>query len=433
MAASALPPCPTRTPGNIKFGTEELMELVDLFTISASGKQAILDVLAREETPPNAGLMFRYYNAKAKTPQFEKLFAEKIGTTYALGVNSCTSALIAACVAAGVGPGDEVIVPAHTFFASASAIVVAKGIPVIVDIDETLGLDPAAVRRAITPRTKAMIVVHMGGYPARMDRLMAIAREHKLKVIEDVAQACGGSFKGKKLGSFGDLGCFSLDSYKVIATGEGGVVTTDDEWLYTRAQSYHDTAACWRPDRYYRERREGELFCGENYRMSEMAAAVGLAQLRKLDWITQSTKFSWDFMRAEVKLPSFVRWMAPSDPDGVCGYRSYMIFEKAELLLKACQGKIGISGHAGGGAEGARDWHIYNFWEHILEQKTATAEGCPFRCPHVQKLPAYSPDMCPQTLDIVARMGFIGTGPGATEAGLAERAKKLGDSLAALA
>jgi len=273
----------------------------------------------------------------------------------------------------------------------------------------------------------------MGGYPARMDKLMEIAREHDIKGIEDVAQSAGGTFKGKMLGSFGDLGCFSLDSYKVIATGEGGVTTTDDEWLYTRAQSYHDTAACWRPDRYHKERREGELFCGENYRMNEMGAAVGLAQLRKLDWITESTRRNYAQLHEEIKLPSFARWMEPSDPDGACGYNSYLIFEKPELMQKACEAKIGLTGHAAGGGVGARDWHIYKYWEHILEQKSASSDGCPFKCPHVgDNLPQYSPDMCPQTLDIVSRMVFIQAGFDSTEEDISLRAKKVNEGLAAM-
>ena len=140
-----------------------------------------------------------------------------------------------------------------------------------------------AVERAITPRTKAIAAVHMRGAPAQMDALLDLAKRKGLPLLEDVAQAGGGSFHGQRLGSLGTIGCFSFDYYKVIVSGEGGFVTTDDEWLYTRAQSWHDTAACWRPDRFAHERREGELFAGENYRMSELEGAVALAQIRKTD------------------------------------------------------------------------------------------------------------------------------------------------------
>ena len=248
----------------VKYSTDELMEVIDVFNVSDAAKTEIQAILDREEPAPNAGNFFRYYNPRSKSQLFEEQVKAKVDVKHALAVNSGTSALIASLVAAGIGPGDEVIVPAYTFFASASAVVVAKAIPVIVEIDETLTLDPIAVEKAITPRTKAILPVHMLGLPAKMDELMAIARKHKLMVIEDSAQAFGGKYRGRYLGTIGDLGCISLDAYKVIGTGEGGLVLTNNEWLYTRAQSYHDTGACWRPDRFARERQPGEVFCGEN-------------------------------------------------------------------------------------------------------------------------------------------------------------------------
>lgn len=395
-----------KRPSLIKFGSDELMELVKLFNVSESGLKEISSILAREPQPPSAHL-FRYYNEHSRVQQLEREFAAFMGSKYALGVNSGTSALIAALVAAGVGPGDEVIVPGYTFFASASAVVVAKGIPVIVDIDDSLTLNPAEVEKAITPRTKAILVVHMVGHPARMDALRSLADKHKLVLIEDVAQATGGSYKGRKLGAWGHLGCFSFDAYKVMATGEGGMILTDDEWLYTRAQSYHDTAACWRPDRYGKERRSGELFCGENYRLSEMAGAIGLAQLRKLADTHKATNRNYHLLRAGTRLPKGVRWIEPADPQGVCGYNAAMLFDSTELAGRAIAANVGIGGLAGGGTRGARDWHVYWYWEHILEQKTPTPEGCPFRCPHVAELPAYSPDMCLKTKDIMMRVGLF--------------------------
>ena len=211
----------------------------------------------------------------------------------------------------------------------------------IVDIDESLTLDPEAVRKAITPRTKAIMPVHMIGHPCRMDALVAIAKEHGLKVIEDTAQACGGKYKGRYLGTWGDLGCVSLDAYKVIGAGEGGIVTTDDEWLYTRAQSYHDAAACWRPDRFERERKEGELFCGENYRMPELCAAVALVQLRKLDKINARTRAIYHQLRREIQLPRGAKWVEPLDPDGVCGYSLGILFASNADAVKAAQAGIG--------------------------------------------------------------------------------------------
>lgn len=420
----------TPRPIYTKYSTEELMELVDIFNVSEAGQRQIRGILDAESMVPDAGAFFRYYNERSKVPEFEEKFAEKIGVKHALGVNSGTSALIAALVAAGVGPGDEVIVPGYTFFASVSAIVVAKGIPVIVEINETLTLDPDDFESKITDRTKAVIVVHMVGHPAEMDRINEIAAKHDVKVIEDVAQACGGSYKGKMLGAWGTLGCFSLDAYKIIGAGEGGVVTTNDEWLHTRAQSYHDTAACWRPKRFEKERQAGELFCGENYRMSETSAAVALAQLRKLDWIIDSSRAAYKQLKDEIALPGCAKWLEPADSDGVCGTNLGIMFDSKENAEKAILSGAGIGGIAASETKGARNWHLYWYWEHVLEQKTVTPEGCPFLCPHVKKLPDYSPDMCPKTKDVMTRLGLISINPTDTPEFNADRAKAISEKLA---
>ena len=396
-------------PEYTKYSTDELMSVIDVFDISASGKEKIKAALEQEASPPDAGNFFRYYNPRSKTIEFEQAYAAKVGAKNALAVNSGTSALIASLVAVGIAPGDEVIVPGYTFFASVSAIVVARGIPVIVEIDDSLTIDPEAIRRAITPRTKAIMPVHMVGHPCRMDTIMEIASEHGLAVIEDSAQACGGMYKGKYLGTWGDLGCISLDAYKVIGAGEGGIVTTDDDFLYMRAQSYHDTAACWRPDRYARERREGELFCGENYRMPELCAAVAIAQLEKLDDVNARTRAIYNQLRNEIDLPSGASWVEPLDPEGVCGYTLGILFASQADAIKAAE--LGIGGLAVPDSKGARNWHVYWNWEHILEQKTVTSEGFPFKSPYVGKLPKYSEDMCPRTKDILLRLGTIGINP----------------------
>ena len=213
-------------PGGLEIGEEE--------------KKLVMEVLDRK-------YLFRYYGPEkhpSKVREFEVAFAKKTGARYALAVNSCTSALISALVACGVGPGDEVIVNGYTFFASCASIVGAKAIPVIAEVDETLTIDPDDIEKKITASTKAIIVVHMRGVPCDMDRIMAIARKHNLKVIEDCAQALGGTYKGKYLGTFGDCGCYSFQYHKIITAGEGGMMVTNDERLYDRAMGYHDTAAC---------------------------------------------------------------------------------------------------------------------------------------------------------------------------------------------
>lgn len=412
-----------------KYSTEELMEVIDVFNVSEDAQKRIRAILDSDPQVPDAGNFFRYYNPGSKTDQLEKMVSEHTGARHALAVNSGTSALVAALVAAEVGPGDEVIVPAYTFFASASAVVVAKAIPVITEIDETLTLDPAAVERNITSKTKAVMPVHMLGLPSKMDELREIAARHKIRIIEDAAQAFGGKYKGKYLGTIGDIGCVSLDAFKVIGTGEGGLLLTDDEWLYTRAQSWHDTAACWRPDRYARERKPGELFCGENYRMPELCAAVGIAQMRKLDAINEATRAGWTQFRAEAKLPECAKWVECNDEKGVCGYTLGILFETSDQAVKAINAKIGLGGLAAKDTRGVRDWHIYWNWEHILERKSATPEGCPFTCQHVGKLPDYSQDMCPNTRDIMMRLATVGFTAVYDSEEISKRAAELSDGL----
>lgn len=400
-----------------KATTEELMEIIDLFGVSDKARAEIRKTIEAEPEPPCANL-FRYYNDRSKVRAFEEQFAAKMGQRFCLAVNSGTSALITALVAAEIGPGDEVIVPGYTFFASPASVVTARAVPILAEIDETLTLDPEDVRQRITPRTKAIMPVHMRGLPSNMDALMAVAREHNLKVIEDTAQACGGRYRGRYLGTIGDLGCISLDYFKVIQSGEGGVVLTDDEWLHTRAQSWHDTAACWRPDRYAKERRTGELFAGENYRMPEQSGAIALAQLAKLDAINENCRRAWQRLAEEVVLPGNVKLNPTHDADGVCGYSFNILMPDADtvrrLADRAAEDGIGVQIFTGG-EDPRRDWHVYPFWEHILEKKTATEEGCPYTCPYrTTELPAYSKDMLPRTLDIVLRTAAVGLHSGCT-------------------
>ena len=413
-------------PQMVKFGTNELMECIDVFNVSKETQAKIRELLDKEEKEPTAGVFFRYYNDNSKVAEFEKQFAEKMGVPYALAVNSGTSALISAMIGAGIGPGDEVIVPAYTFFASVAAIVVAQAIPVIVDIDETLTISPEAIEKAITPQTKAIVPVHMIGLPCNMEKIMAVAKKHNLIVIEDTAQACGGKFHGKYLGTWGDFGCISLDAWKVIGTGEGGMVMSKNEHHDTRARSWHDTAACWRPDRYAKERYEGELFCGENYRMNELEGAIGLVQLAKLDWINETCRKTWKRIREEVKLPAGVRWVETNDNDGVCGYSLPLLFEDQEYAVRLQNAKIGIGGNARNETQGVRNWHMAWYWEHIIERKSSNAAGYPFTIPLVKHPVNYTVDSWPRTRQIISHMCTIPwITPFLTEEDLRDRIAKI--------
>ncbi|NLT43276.1 MAG: aminotransferase class I/II-fold pyridoxal phosphate-dependent enzyme [Anaerolineae bacterium] len=392
-----------------KVGLDEFLAIADTFGYSPEAQAKMRTLLSEEDESVNPQLT-RYYNPRpSRVAMFEEKARQVFGSNYALGVNSGTSALMSAYVAAGVGPGTEVIVPAYTFYASAAAVVASKGIPVIAEINDTMTIDPVDVERKITPRTKAIVPVHMLGMAADMDAIMDIARRHNLMVIEDNAQACGGTFKGRYLGTIGDLGCFSLSSYKVIGAGEAGMVLTDDEWLYTRALSQHDTAACWRPDRYAVERRPGELFCGQNYRMSELEGAVNWVQMGRIE--EQRVRYNANMRRIVAGLDTFARTrLRPSnDIEGDLGYCIILTAESKEAagLLGPALAAEGLPAGARG-VEGSRDWHIYSFWEQILEQKTATDEGCPFTCPYYEgPLPEYSVDMCAYSADLFDRAIFL--------------------------
>ena len=387
-----------------KLGREELEELIDLWEMSPEGRRKIRAVLAREKSLRGPHL-FRYYNPKpSKVAEAEKLFGEFIGARHTLAVNSCTSALVAAFRALGIGMGDEVIVPAYTFFATASTVAVCNAIPVIADVDDTLTLDPKDLERRITKRTRAIAVVHMRGAPAQMDEIMRIARKRKLAVVEDVAQSCGGSYRGRKLGAIGAIGCFSFDYYKMLNCGEGGFLTTGDEWLYTRAQSWHDTAACWRPERYAAERREGELFCGENYRMSELQGAVALAQIRKADRFLKGYRASRDRILRALRLPEGVALRRLADPEGDTGVCIIFYLPDVEQTKRALKA-LKAEGVPAGGVYDAqiKDWHIYSHWEHILNLKSVARDGLPWSGVPKGELPRYRKTMCPQALDYLSR------------------------------
>ncbi|MCX6991668.1 MAG: DegT/DnrJ/EryC1/StrS family aminotransferase [Kiritimatiellaeota bacterium] len=393
-----------------KIHVDELLELLDLWEFPAATRKTLATAIRKSAKEIKGPHLFRYYNPRpSKVEAAEKKFGKFIGVPYCLAVNSCTSALIAAMRALGIGKGDEVIVPAYTFFATASTVGACNAIPVIADVDDTLTIDPKDVARRITPRTKAIVVVHMLGVPAQMTELKALADKHKIALIEDVAQAAGGSYRGKMLGSIGTIGCFSFDYYKILNSGEGGFVTTSNEWLYTRAQSWHDCAACWRPNRYASERREGELFCGENYRMSELQGAVALAQIRKADKILNGYRTAKQRIVAALVLPRGVKLQRLADPKGDAG-SNLVIFmpnvEKTKWAMKAMQAE----GVPAGGIYDAKvkDWHIYTHWDHIMEQKAVAPDGLPWSGVKKSELPAYTMDMCPHALDYLSRSVIIG-------------------------
>src|SRR5256885_8012317 len=260
--------------------------------------------------------LFRYYGVGEGPDEvlsFEREFAEHMGSKHALCVNAGSSALICAIIGAGVGEGDEVIVPAYTWNATPNAVIAARAIPVPAEIDESLTLDPEDVERKITPRTRAILPVHMRGAPAHMEALADIAQRHGLVLVEDVCQAAGATFRGRRLGTFGDAGAFSLQFNKIITTGEGGVLITNRDDLYDLAIDVHDCAGPVR-------RGEGlPRFPGWNFRASELTGAVARVQLRRLDGLLERMRSNHRRLSAHVAQLPGLTLRRPNDDRGGAG------------------------------------------------------------------------------------------------------------------
>ena len=237
-----------------------------------------------------------------RTRQFEEMFAQYVGSRYACAVTSGTISLAVALMALSVGPGDEVIVPDLTMIASANAVRLAGATPVLADTElETLGLDVAAVERTLTPRTKAIMPVHFNGRAPNMERLLALAYRHDLAVVEDAAQALGSRHQGKHLGSFGQIGCFSLSTPKIITTGQGGVLVTNSSELQEHIICLKDHGRLNRAD-------DNHPVLGFNFKFTDMQAAIGIAQLRKLEERVGWKKEMYHLYREELSAIEAIRF-----------------------------------------------------------------------------------------------------------------------------
>lgn len=372
--------------------------------IGEAEKQEILDVLEQ-------GYVFRYGKPdnpafKAKVYKLEQQVAAMSHVPYAVAVNSGTSALLVAVGGLGIGPGDEVIVPGYTFIASMSAVIYARAIPILAEIDETLNLDPQDVRRKITPRTKAIMAVHMLGNPARLDELRALADEHGLFLIEDCAQAFGASYKGRPIGSIGHAGTFSFNVHKVITAGDGGMVITADEESYRRFFGLHDQGHA--PLRMGIEV-GNRPFVGLDFRMTELQAALLLGQLSRLDGILSTLRANKRRFKAGISGLPGVAFRQITDAEGECATLLTVLFPDEPTARRVARA-LGSKVIADSG------WHVYNNMEQILQQRTLTAEGCPFTCPYYKGEARYSRGMLPQTDAILGRA--VNLSVGVTDPGL---------------
>lgn len=379
-------------PGSYVFGEEERKELLDVM---------------------ESGYLFRYGSEddpsfKRKVVTFEKEFAEHTGAKYCVALSSGTGALLTCLAALGIGPGDEVIVPGYTFIASISSIILSRAIPVLAEINESLTIDPEDIKKKITKKTKTIMPVHMLGNPCDMDKIMEIAKENNLYVIEDCCQAAGASYKGRQVGTIGDMGAFSLNIFKTITAGDGGVVITNDNDLYERAFGFHDQGH--KPNRTGVEVGNRSIV-GMNMRINELTGAVALAQLRKLDGILETLHENKGKLKAMLKGVPGLDFRVINDEKGECATLLTLLFKD-----KAAADKFGVK--VGSKTISYSGWHVYNNMEQILEKKTSTAYNCPYICEAYGQNIEYKAHMLPKTDSILERainvsIGVVDKGLGA--------------------
>jgi len=353
--------------------------------------------------------------------RFEAEWAEMMGVKYALlHCGGGTASLTCALAGAGIGPGDEVIVPAYTWMATATAVLTVGAIPVLADINETLSLDPDDFERKIGPHTRAVIPVHMAGRPADLNRILAVARKQGIKVIEDSCQAIGGSYRGKRTGSWGDAGAYSFNMFKIISSGgEGGCLVTNDRRLYEIAYAYHDSGTSFRP-------RACEfsipVFVAQQYRADEVTGALARIQMQRLDKIIS------DLRRIRQRLETALagvteRLLAPNnDKDGDCAVMVALQFKNESAARQFAtapevNGKVLID----------MGKHVYTKWEPLrMKRISHHPDMNPFNFAKNQGLRIdYSDEVCSRTLDILRRSVYVPLDPDWTEAMIAAKSAAL--------
>ncbi|MEW6358292.1 MAG: DegT/DnrJ/EryC1/StrS family aminotransferase [Planctomycetota bacterium] len=343
--------------------------------------------------------------------RFEQEWANKIGTAHALMMcGGGTAALICSLAGIGVGPGDEVIVPAYTWMATATSVLMVGGIPVLADVDESMALDPVDLERRIGPSTRAVIPVHMLGRPADMERIMAVARKHGLKVVEDSCQMVGGSYKGRRTGSWGDAGAFSFNFYKIISTGEGGAMTTSDRSIYERACMFADSGAAFRAADYGLST---PVFVAQQYRANEIMGAMGRIQMQRMDGIIADLRRNRKRIEAELKGAEGIQIAPSNDPEGDCGVVVAFQFESEEKA-RAFKGCPGVGGYVG--IDHGK--HVFREWTPVREKRIMHHPAMnPFNFPQNRDLRAdYSDSACPRSLDLLRRTVFVSISPEWSEA-----------------
>ena len=338
--------------------------------VGSEERQAINEIF------DDGGILFRHgwdplRNNRYRVLEFQEAFARELGAKHCLAVTSGTAAIKVALKGLGIRPGDEVITQSFTFVATVEAIIDTGAVPVVVNIDETLNMDPNELAKAITPRTKAIIPVHMLGVSPYMDAIMEIAKTHNLFVLEDNAESLGAMWGARKLGTIGDMGMFSFDFGKLLTTGEGGMIATDNKDLFEWINEYHDHGH--ENDLSKSRADERPRIFGTNYRMNEMAAAVGLAQLKKLEYILKRTKEN--YTRLYNGLSHLSKLVFRTIPEKCTASYDTLIFQlPTRPLAEKFTGRLYAEGLGTKNIPDALFWHFAGMWDHIFKHFGKTKE-----------------------------------------------------------
>ncbi len=388
-------------PGMELFGAEERKEVMDVL---------------------ETGALFRYNHDEMrkghwKAKDLEAEVRNFTGAKYAHAVSSGSTAVACALAAAGIGHGDEVIVPPFTYIASNEAVLYAGALPVFAEIDENLCLSAEGIKSAITPKTKAVLLVHMCGAAADMDKIMEVCNEHNLILVEDAGQALGAFYKGKSVGLFGATGAFSFDFFKITTCGEGGLFITDSAERYKLADSFSDHGHDHIGDN---RGMENHPILGFNYRISELHAAVGLAQMRKINKIRDAKKANQQYMKEKLSSLKAVTFRPVPDVDGDSGTFLNFFLPTTELAGKVMEefAKTSVSG--------CNYWytnmyHFINQWQHLKDLKSAAPLAI-----HALGAPQdYNNLQLPKSQEVVGRLISLGVRATWTKEEMNELAEKM--------
>ncbi|MDW7691381.1 DegT/DnrJ/EryC1/StrS family aminotransferase [Flammeovirgaceae bacterium SG7u.111] len=395
-------------PGTELFGAEE--------------KKEVMDVL-------ETGILFRYNHDEPrqgiwKAKELEEEVKKFTGAKYAHAVTSGSTAVACVMAAAGLGFGDEVVVTPFTYIATVEAVMYAGALPIFAEVDENLCITAEGIEKAITPNTKAVMLVHMCGAAADMDAIQVVCDKHNLILVEDAGQALGAFYKGKSVGLFGVAGAFSFDFFKITTAGEGGVFITDSEEAYNIAQQFSDHGHDHIGDN---RGMEQHPIVGFNYRLSELHAAVGLAQMRKVEYIREQSRKNKAYIKEQLATVDGVTFRPMPDAEGDSGTFLNFFLPDTETAQKV------MAQFKEDGVGGCNYWytnmyHFINQWDHLRNLKT------PYKLPihHLGAPQDYNNLDLPKSQEVVGRLISLGIRCTWTEAEMEELAGKMVKSIKAV-